>query len=457
LSIASAVFATGAAAQNAPLPQIDVTSDTSQTYQATNQTITRLPTPLLDTPQTVNVVTERVIRERGATTMEDALRSVPGITFSAGEGGLQGDSPIINGFSARTDMFRDGVRDPGWYTRDLFSSDRVEVYKGPASFAFGRGATGGAINIVSKLPTGASFVDGIVTGYTPAGGRAVVDVSGKKDNVSGRLVVMGQHIDTPDRDNVFTRRWGAAPSIAVDLTNQTRVTLSYIYQGEESVPDYGVQYLPSPARSPVTGALTNLGYYGNGSATRPVPMPRSNWFGVAGGPLRDLVDTDTHIATGKIEHEFDNRFKISNVTRYVSVDRMARPTAPRGLGTATNSTTIPAFYPPHLMTIGRQHFETQTDNSLLVNQTDLVGKFQTGFVQHTAVAGVELARETRNQQRAMGVAPVGNANSFCQPNSLLCRTSVWYPVDTNFGGSSEDGIRRPKPNKRTLRSTPPTR
>src|SRR5678816_3915730 len=95
--------------------------------------------------------------------MEDALRTVPGITFMAGEGGQQGDSPIIRGFVARGDIFRDGFRDPGWYTRDLFDVDRVEVYKGPSSFAFGRGSTGGAINNVSKLPTGQTFVEGTAT------------------------------------------------------------------------------------------------------------------------------------------------------------------------------------------------------------------------------------------------------------------------------------------------------
>jgi catecholate siderophore receptor len=64
-------------------------------------------------------------------------------------------------------MFRDGLRDPGWYTRDLFAVDRVEVYKGPSAFAFGRGATGGAINLVSKLPTGERFLDTTLSFYSP--------------------------------------------------------------------------------------------------------------------------------------------------------------------------------------------------------------------------------------------------------------------------------------------------
>jgi catecholate siderophore receptor len=431
LGLASVVIAGGAAAQDGALPQIDVVSDNgNQSYQATNQTITRLPTPLLDTPQTVNVVTERVIQERGATTMEEALRSVPGITFQAGEGGQQGDSAYINGFLARGDMYRDGIRDPGWYTRDLFSSDRVEVYKGPSSFAFGRGATGGAINIVSRLPTGASFIDGIVTGYTPGGIRGVVDASGKKANVSGRIVAMGQDIDTPARDNVWTRRWGVAPSVAVDIDNRTRATVSYIYQGEESVPDYGHPYLPAPTYSSVTGALTNTGYFGTSQPTPPVPINRRNWFGVVSGDLRDIVDTETHILTGRFDREITNDVRFSNVTRYVANDRFARPTAPRALGTNTNSTTIPPNFPAGLMTVGRQHFQTETDNTLLLNQSDLVAKFQTGFVQHTAVAGVELARETRFQQRARGL----EANNLCGPTILACRTSLAFPVDTSFGG-----------------------
>jgi len=389
-----------------------------------------LPTPLLDTPQTVNVVTEKVIEERGARTLEEALRSVPGITFAAGEGGQQGDSPIINGFSARGDIYRDGVRDPGWYTRDLFSSDRVEVYKGPSAFAFGRGTTGGAINFVSKLPTGASFVDTVVTGYTSTGIRTELDASGKKDNFSWRFAAMGQNIDTQDRDNVSTKRWGVAPSLKVDVTNQTRVTLAYVYQGEDSIPDYGHPYLRQPIYSPTTGALTNGGYYGTGQATGPVPIKRSNWFGVFDGPLADVVDTTTHIATAKIEHDFNKDAKLTNVTRYVQNDRSARPTAPRELGNAAGVVPVPSLYPVTLMTIGRQHFWSETDNTLLVNQTDFVGKAYTGSVQHTYVVGMELMRETRFQQRANGM----DDNNLCAPLNASCRTSLAFPIPTTFGG-----------------------
>ena len=114
VSLASLMAVSTASAQEGgssglQLPTIDVTGDQGG-YQATQQSINRLQTPLLNTPQTINVVPQQEIQERRLTTMEEALRTVPGITFSAGEGGQQGDSPIIRGFVARGDIFRDGLR-----------------------------------------------------------------------------------------------------------------------------------------------------------------------------------------------------------------------------------------------------------------------------------------------------------------------------------------------------------
>jgi catecholate siderophore receptor len=400
-------------------------------YQAPAQAgISRLPVPLADTPQTVNVVTQQVLQEQRLLSMEDALRTVPGITFSAGEGGQQGDSPIVRGFAARGDMFRDGIRDPGWYTRDLFSADRVEVHKGPSGFAFGRGSTGGAINTVSKLPQARDFIDGTVSGVTSGGYRAEVDANGTQGNLSGRIAAMYQDIPTEARDHVYAKRWGVAPSFKAEFTPDTRGIFSYVYQGEESVPDYGRPYLPAPAYNSATGALTNGGYFGNGAATPPVPIPRNNWFGVASGPLRDLVTTETHIATAKFEHDIAPDLKISNATRYISVDRMARVTSPRSLLQANNTSAVTPGYPVELMTIGREHFQTETDNSLLINQTDLTGKFNTGWLEHTFAVGGEAARETRNQQRAFGMTP----RLLCDNTNILCRTSLYNPVDTSFGG-----------------------
>lgn len=431
VGMASAMVGAPAFAQQAAtsseleLPTVQV-QDATGGFYSDNTGVARLPVPIFDMPQQVNVVTEKVLREQNDTTLEQALRNVSGITFSAGEGGTQGDAPIIRGFSARGDIFRDGIRDTGWYTRDMFNIDQVDVFMGPSSFAFGRGSTGGVINMVSKLPKNATFVEGDITGYSQGGWRATLDANGKvNDNLYGRINLMGQNVDTADRNNVNAERWGGAPSVTFNINDKTTVTASYYYQHESGVPDYGVPYLPSPTLS-TSGANFGQpvgGYYGNGQATGPVQVPRSNWYGVTNGPFADRIQTDTNMATLMITHELNDYVTLSNGTRYTSNDRNVIVTAPRSLGTSSNTafaSPLPAQYvnyPVAAMTIGMQRFNTITDNTQLTNITDMVAKFQTGIFKHTLNVGVELTKETRDQNRV----------NLCSPTAAACRTSLWSP------------------------------
>ena len=114
----------------------------------------------LDTPQTISTVPQQVMQEQGVTTLRDALRNVAGISLAAGEGGAQGDNLTIRGFTARNDLFIDGMRDFGSYYRDPFDMQEVEVLQGPSSVTFGRGSTGGVVNQASKTPGLAGFVSG---------------------------------------------------------------------------------------------------------------------------------------------------------------------------------------------------------------------------------------------------------------------------------------------------------
>lgn len=114
--------------------------------------------PLVDTPQAITIVPAELMREQGVTTLRDALRNVPGISMQAGEGGVPaGDNLTLRGFSARTDLFVDGVRDFGGYSRDPFNIEQIEVVKGPASTHSGRGSTGGSINLASKTARSGNF------------------------------------------------------------------------------------------------------------------------------------------------------------------------------------------------------------------------------------------------------------------------------------------------------------
>ncbi len=133
---------------------------------------------LRDIPQTINVITSEVMEQQGATTLREVLRNVPGITFQAGEGGVPaGDQLTIRGFSARTDIFVDGVRDFGGYTRDSFNLEQVEVAKGPSSGITGRGSTGGSINQVSKAPGLSRSYDATIGGGNAEYVRSTIDIN----------------------------------------------------------------------------------------------------------------------------------------------------------------------------------------------------------------------------------------------------------------------------------------
>ncbi len=114
--------------------------------------MTKFTEPLLETPQTVAVVPQFVLHDEQNTSLRDALRNVPGISIAAGESGAQGDNLTIRGFTARNDIFLDGIRDFGSYYRDSFNFEQVEVLEGPAGVQFGRGSTGGVVNQESKVP-----------------------------------------------------------------------------------------------------------------------------------------------------------------------------------------------------------------------------------------------------------------------------------------------------------------
>ncbi len=133
------------------LPEVVVNGERNDGYNTGVSSIGGgVPTPIRDIPQSVTVINSALMQAQGATSLADALRNVPGITMGAAEGGSIGNNFNLRGFSARTDLYLDGMRDRGQYYRDVFSLDAVEVLQGPSSMLFGRGSTGGVINQVEQ-------------------------------------------------------------------------------------------------------------------------------------------------------------------------------------------------------------------------------------------------------------------------------------------------------------------
>src|SRR6201996_2314420 len=179
----------------------------------------RYPVPLLDTPQSITTVSQAIIHEEGATTLRDTLRNAPGISLAAGEGGSQGDNLTLRGFTARNDIFLDGMRDFGSYYRDSFDYQEVEVLEGPSSVTFGRGSTGGVINQESKTPVDHPFVVAEGDFGTDLTRRFTADINQPLESLGHgaavRLNLMGNEANVAERDVTENRRFGLAPSLAL--------------------------------------------------------------------------------------------------------------------------------------------------------------------------------------------------------------------------------------------------
>ena len=140
------------AESEATLPAVKVQERKDDFKTESTPSATRTETPLRDIPQFINEVPQALIRSQGATTLQQALRNVPGISYAAAEGGIQANQVFyLRGFPVNQDIYLDGVRDPGEYNRDLFATESVEVLKGPSALMFGRGGSGGLINQTSKM------------------------------------------------------------------------------------------------------------------------------------------------------------------------------------------------------------------------------------------------------------------------------------------------------------------
>jgi catecholate siderophore receptor len=337
--------------------------------------------PLQNTPQAITVVPGEVIAQQGATSLRDVLRNVPSITINAGEGGsTPGDNFNVRGFSARSDMFVDGVRDMGGYSRDAFDFEQVEVAEGPASAYTGRGSTGGSINMVTKTPHLAESRSVVATGGSADQRRVTTDLNQPLESLglphtAVRVNAMWQDGGVPGLDVVKNEKWGVAPSLAVGLGTPTQLTLSYVHNGQDDIPTYGVQSFDS------------------------VPSINTDrFFG-----LRSLDFERVHAdnATARLDHQFSGALHLRNQLSYGS-----------------SSTSRIVTY-ANLANGARSPKSHLTDDDILTNQTNLSASFSTGAVRHDVSAGVEVTHESSRFGHYAISEPPPPVTNFDDPDPAL--------------------------------------
>ena len=362
LCLASAIGMSSTAAQAAEAPGAQ---DESEAVIVTGKpSLTILTQKLQDTPQTINVVPRQVLTEQGVSNVQEALKNIPGITLNAGEGGAHGDQINLRGFPASDDFFLDGLRDTGFYTRDSFDLEALEVYKGPASTLFGRGSTGGVVNQVSKTPRLMSNAGATLTGGANDEVRATTDINVPiGDSAAFRFNAMGQRSGVAGRDFVLNRRYGIAPSVAIGLGKPTTVTLSLLHQQEDDIPDYGIPFL--------FGA--------------PAPVPRNTDYQL---PSDDRFGSTVDVATLRIRHDFNDDVTLTEAARYGRYAFDSRQTAPHyGAAPPLPGTPLSAIV------TYRDRPSSEGVVTSYMSATDLSAHIATGPLAHTLVIGMEVDRE----------------------------------------------------------------
>ncbi|MDF1813874.1 MAG: TonB-dependent siderophore receptor [Verrucomicrobiales bacterium] len=369
---------------------------TDTLYQADLLSSPKYTQPLLDTPQTVQVITGELIADQGATTLRDALRNVSGISIQAGEGGAPpGDNLSIRGFSARSDFFVDGIRDLGAYSRDPFNLEQVEVAKGPAGSISGRGSTGGSINLVSKSAQLDDFTNTDLSVGTDDLFRSTIDINRSIEGIEGsalRLNAMIHENNTPGRGPAHDSRWGIAGALAfgLDELSENRLHINFFHMKEDNLPDYGIPWTPTNITDPRLTPYID-------SAPESV---FDNFYGVVS---RDFEDTEATMFTVRAEHDFSDEVTLRNQTRIGQTTRLSLVTPPR-----FDNLAFPA-------TVRRSDRKDRDEvTSIVANQTDLMASFDTGEIHHDTVLGMEIIRE--EYDRYSRTSDPGVSTDYFNPN-----------------------------------------
>ncbi|HWS75606.1 MAG TPA: TonB-dependent receptor [Quisquiliibacterium sp.] len=345
-----------------------------ESLRATTTSIGKGNQELRDIPQSLTVVTEKLLDDRNLDTLKDALKQTAGVAFQAAEGSEE--DIRLRGFSLQGsgDIFIDGIRDPAFYERDSFNWDRLELLRGSASMLFGRGSTGGAVNQVTKKPflSTQHLVD-----LTLGSGnyrRALADlnfVTG--ENAALRINAM---VTRADNYGVPIDRIGIAPTLAWGIGTQDEFQLGLYHLESENGIHYGLPWL-------TPGANKGGDYLWKTD-------PR-NYYGAAS----DYTHSGTTQGNFTHIHRFDVSRQLKTSVRVASYERDQRASAIRFAGAASQpgglAVTSDTFSDLTVLNRGSQN--KIMDMNTVYAQSDYSGKHDWFGRENSVQAGIDFANE----------------------------------------------------------------
>ncbi|ESA33617.1 hypothetical protein N836_20825 [Leptolyngbya sp. Heron Island J] len=321
-------------------------------------TATRTDTPLLDIPQAVQVIPEQVLDDRQVSDLDEALENVSGVVADNSEGagvefslrGFQGARVLRNGFNvAGGDPLSSILALP-----EVANLEQIEVLKGPSSILYGEIQPGGVINLVTKRPTAEPLYNLELQAGSLSFFRPQLDISDQvAPDVRYRLNFLVEWDDGfRDFDQEIEREF-VAPVVTWDIGDNTNLTVDLEYLTDERPFDTGLLAV--------------------GDDVIDVPQDR------VVGELEDVVERSFFSTGYELNHRFSENWSVRNAFRYSSQNY-------------DSNAFFPLVFDETTGLVARLNSATDWYQDYAGVQTDLVGKFETGSIDHTLLLGLDYSR-----------------------------------------------------------------
>lgn len=338
----------------------------------------------MDLPQSIAVIGQSVIRDQQSLRLSDIVKNVNGVYLSTTRGG------VLENFSARgyafssSNMFKNGSRVNAGVMPEVSSLERVEILKGSAAILYGNVSPGGILNMVTKQPKfnfggevslrAGSFnlVKPSFDVYGPLSNKVAIRVNGTYEKANSY------------RNNVHNERFYINPSLLIKLNNKTDLLLQADYLNYNVTPDFGI------------GTIKNT--------VIPI-VDRGHFVGTSWQYNKASQTT----ATASLKHSINKNWSVNTTASYqlykrdyYAVERIA-------------ADSIGDWKRPLNKILSQEEY--------IIGQVDVNGKFKTGFMQHTLLAGID-ADKYLTTTYAFNNPTTYDKINILDPNKFTPRTDI---------------------------------
>ncbi len=329
----------------------------------------KTPTPVIDVPQSLSILTSEQIQEQAFQNFGDVLRYTPGLSISQGEG--HRDAIVIRGIQSTADFFIDGIRDDVQYFRPLYNAEQVEILRGGNALLFGRGGGGGIINRVQKRAMTDQNFSSVNFGLDTFGSAVTSFDSntGLSDSVGFRVNAYYQQLAN-HRDFFDGESFAINPTMTFELGDTTTATVSYEYVDDDRVVDRGV-----PSQNTAFGPNVPLRGFDD------------TFFGSGD---QNLTTFNAHILRARIEHEFSDALRGNVTAHYADYDKLYQNLYASAPVDVVNGS---------FAEVELDGYRDTTTRENLILQANLIADFETGGLQHTILLGSEIGDQQTTNAR----------------------------------------------------------